>query len=297
MESAVEHGGSRMQFAHIIAGDDSYREQYESLFDTLPDISDEQRFPPKAGPVDQKTSPELHQAWQAMSEPDRDIVSRIYSNIGKAIAAYERLILPAASRFDSYAESIYKDDDSNLEALSRDEVEGLRLFIGKARCIECHNGPLFSNDSFANIGTPTPEGKPYDFGRSKGAQLALKNEFNCLSDYSDAAQHECTELRFIKRVGDDLIGAMKVPGLRNVTATAPYMHAGQMADLDEVMEHYNKPPQPPFGHNMLTRLELTPEQLEQVIAFLHTLDGGIAASEKWLRPPASLNLISSADQK
>jgi len=285
MESSVEHGGSRMQHAHIIRTDDNYRQQYEALFGQLSDLSDNARFPAKAGPVDKRANPEVAAAWDGMNSEDRVTVSRIYSNIGKVVAAYERLILPAPSRFDSYAESVHNKTDNGNKTLTRDEIEGLRLFIGDARCIECHNGPLFSNDSFSNIGTPSVKGKPFDFGRSHGVAKVLENEFNCSSDYSDAAERECSELRFIKRVGDDLIGAFKAPGLRNVTATAPYMHSGQMADLKEVMNHYNKPPTPRFGHNMLTKLNLQPHQLKQLIAFMHTLDSGIATDSKWLRAP------------
>lgn len=285
MESDVEHGGSRMQYAHLIATDKHYRQQYESLFGALPDLSDSSRFPPKAGPVNKRSLPEVANAWSEMNEDDRELVTKIYVNMGKSIAAYERLILPAMSRFDTYAEAIRNNTSDGLDSLSLDEVEGLRLFIGDARCIECHNGPLFSNDSFANIGTPTPEGKSFDFGRSIGVNKVIKAEFNCMSDYSDADNMECFELRFIKRVGDDLAGSFKSPGLRNVTQTAPYMHAGQMKDLDEVLKHYNEPPTPPFGHTMLTKLELEPLQLKQLKQFLHTLDSGVAADIKWLMPP------------
>ncbi len=285
MESTVEHGGSRMQYAHLIASDSNYRQQYEKLFGNFPDLSDTNRFPAKAGPVDKKVNPEVAQVWLDMSDEDRELVTGIYVNIGKSIAAYERLLLPAASRFDTYAEAIQNKSSDNLDALTPDEVEGLRLFIGDARCIECHNTPLFTNEGFANIGTPTVKGKPYDFGRSLGAQQVIKNEFNCAGEYSDAKSYECSELRFIKRIGDDIIGSFKSPGLRNTTATAPYMHSGQMADLDEVMEHYNKAPASPFGHSMLTKLNLEPYQLKQIIAFLHTLDSKIAAEQHWLQAP------------
>ena len=287
MESTVEHGGSRMQYAHLIAGDSNYRQQYEKLFGNFPDLSDTNRFPTKAGPVDKKANPEVAQAWLDMSDEDRKLVTGIYVNIGKSIAAYERLLLPAPSRFDTYAEAIQNKSSDNLDALTPDEVEGLRLFIGDARCIECHNTPLFTNEGFANIGTPTVKGKPYDFGRSLGAQQVIKNEFNCAGEYSDAKSYECSELRFIKRIGDDIIGSFKSPSLRNTTATAPYMHSGQMADLDEVMEHYNKAPASPFGHSMLTKLNLEPHQLKQIIAFLHTLDSKIAAETHWLQAPIS----------
>lgn len=285
MESAIEHGGSRMQYAHLVAGDPEYRKAYEALFGPLPALSSPERFPPRAGPVDAKADPVTAAAWEAMAEEDRKQVTRIYVNIGKATAAYERLILPAASRFDAYARSLIEDDALDYQLLTHDEAEGLRLFIGKARCLECHNGPRFSNDGFQNIGTTTPDGKPFDFGRSIGVHRVLNAEFNCLSEYSDAEPAECGELRFVKRVGDDLAGSFKVPGLRNVTATAPYMHAGQFEDLEAVMDHYNKAPLSPFGHSMLTKLDLDEQQLDQLIAFLHTLDSGIAADSRWLQPP------------
>jgi cytochrome c peroxidase len=235
--------------------------------------------------VDKRSNPEVAQAWQAMSEPDQLVASQIYANIGKAIAAYERLLQPAPSRFDTYAKAIRDNLNEGLDVLSKDEVEGLRLFVGDARCIECHNGPLFSNDSFANIGTPGKKNKPFDFGRSIGVNKVINAEFNCTSQYSDANATECFELRFIKRVGDDLSGSFKVPGLRNVTKTAPYMHAGQMKDLDEVMEHYNKAPTPLFGHTMLTKLKLKPHQLDQLKQFMHTLDSDLVTDKNWLIPP------------
>lgn len=288
MESAVEHGGSRMQYAHIIANDKNYKQQYETLFGTFPELSDENRFPPRAGPVDKRASPEVAAAWDNMTGDDKKTVSVIYSNIGKSIAAYERVINPAPARFDEYADAVLNKNESGMGIFNRDEVEGLRLFIGKARCNECHNGPLFSNDGFQNIGTPTAKGKSFDFGRSKGVHQVVKSEFNCMSEYSDAEPMDCGEIRFIKRRGDDLMGSFKVPGLRNVTKTAPYMHAGELKDLDEVMKHYNDAPLPLFGHSMLSKLELDPTQLEQLKQFLHTLDSSITADQQWLQAPNKL---------
>ncbi len=285
MESSVEHGGSRMQYAHLIADDPGYRQAYEKLFGAMPDLSDESRFPPQAGPVDKQANPETAAAWDKMAAADQQQVSQIYANIGKTIAAYERLLVPGPARFDAYADALTAEGKANYKLLTPDEAEGLRLFIGAGRCTECHNGALFSNDGFQNIGTPGVAGKAFDFGRSIGVNKVIKAEFNCTSSYSDADKTDCTELRFIKRVGDDLAGSFKVPGLRNVTQTAPYMHSGQMADLEEVMDHYNKAPTPKFGHSMLTKLDLEPHQLDQLIAFMHTLDSEVAAADNWLQPP------------
>ena len=74
-----------------------------------------------------------------MSPKDQDTINRIFVNIGKAIAAYERRLLPGPTRFDNYAEALSRGEES--DEFSYDEVEGLRLFIGRANCIDCHNGP------------------------------------------------------------------------------------------------------------------------------------------------------------
>ncbi|HEX7718406.1 MAG TPA: cytochrome-c peroxidase, partial [Woeseiaceae bacterium] len=146
LEDVAEHGGNRMQYARLVALDPTYRATYETLFGALPDLADSSRFPVAARPEgnDAETA-----AWQSMSATDRRTVDEIFSNVGKTLAAYQRLLVPGASRFDTYVGAVI-DDDTALQndAFTADEAWGLRLFIGKARCIECHNGPLFTNNEF-----------------------------------------------------------------------------------------------------------------------------------------------------
>lgn len=281
MESAVEHGGTRAQYAHLI--DQFYRDEYESIFGPLPDFSDPERFPASAGPVD---DPAARAAWDAMTQADRDAVTQVYVNMGKAIAAYERLIQPAPSRFDQYVEALLNNDKQAMQAaLTADEVAGLRLFIGRAECIKCHNGPLFTNNDFHNTGIPTAQGLPLDDGRASGVIKVLNDEFNCLSKWSDASENDCAELRFVTSEGEQLEAAFKPPTLRNVAETAPYMHAGQFATLEEVLAHYNHPPAAPLGHSELNPLGLTQRETEQIIAFLKALSGGVNAPQALLQAP------------
>src|SRR4051794_17701453 len=121
LESAVEHSGSRTQYAHVIGR--QYCGEYAALFDPLPNLSDPARFPASVGPV---ADPTARDAWEHMAPADRDAVSRIYANLGKAIAAYERTIVPGSSRFDHYVEALLNGDrDAMRGALAANEVAGL----------------------------------------------------------------------------------------------------------------------------------------------------------------------------
>jgi cytochrome c peroxidase len=270
LESAVEHGGSRAQYAHLIAR--HYRVEYEALFGPLPDLSDPARFPERAGPVD---DPAARAAWEGMAPEDRERVSQIFANIGKAIAAYERGILPGLSRFDAYVEALLRAAQPEATAaLTADEVAGLRLFIGKGQCINCHNGPLLTNNDFHNTGVPAAPGLLADRGRAQGIEEALADAFNCLGPFSDAEPAACGELRFARTDAHGLERQFKVPSLRNVAERAPYMHAGQFGSLREVLAHYNRAP---GEHTELRPLDLSARELTQLEAFLGALSGPVSA--------------------
>jgi cytochrome c peroxidase len=266
LESAVEHGGSRAQYAHLIAG--QYRDAYEQLFGPLPDLS---AIPPAAGPV---ADPAARAAWDALSDQQRVAVTQVYVNMGKAIAAYERRIQYGPSRFDRYVEALLATGRPPADVLTSEETAGLRLFLGKANCTQCHNGPLLTNNEFHNTGVPAAATvAKVDRGRTKGAKDVLADEFNCRSRWSDA-NAQCPELEFLVAEGEPLERAFKVPSLRNVANRAPYMHAGQFATLEEVVAHYNHAPAAPAGHSEIKPLRLSARELQQLAAFLRTLSGG-----------------------
>ena len=277
MESPVEHGGNRTLYAHLIA--EFYVDEYTALFGPLPDLSG---LPRNAGPV---ADSEAAANWEAMSPEEREAVTRIYVNMGKSIAAYERHLNPGASRFDQYVEAILNNDPAANDILTPDEIAGLKLFIGEANCTNCHNGPLFTNNDFHNTGVPAVDELPEDTGRSLGAQQVLADEFNCLSIYSDAQTDKCSELNFLVIDEHQQERQYKPPSLRNVAQRGPFMHAGQLATLEAVLNHYNTAPEASAGHSELEPLNLTEEQIAQIIAFLQTLDGPINADSQWLTDP------------
>ncbi len=261
LESPVEHGGDRAQYAHLIA--EHYADEYEAVFGPLPDLGD---LPSHASPV---ANPEAAATWDALPEPLRAAVNSVFANMGKAIAAYERTILPPETRFDAWVAS---EDFPEAGLLSKDEIAGLRLFLGEGECVNCHNGPLLTDNHFHNTGVPSVPGLPEDTGRLDGARLVIEDEFNCLGPYSDAAPEDCAELRFMAEPGHDALRAFKTPSLRGTATRPPYMHAGQIGTLDEVLAHYATAPEAPDGHSELRPLDLSQEEREQLSAFLRSLE-------------------------
>jgi cytochrome c peroxidase len=280
LENPREHAGTRTGFAHVIADDARYRADYEALFGAVPDISDYRRFPPAAAPVDDEIS---RAAWRDMAPVDRVTIDHVFANLGKAIAAYERLIVPGPSRFDRYAADILAGRES--EELSPTEIEGLKLFVGPARCTRCHNGPMFSNFGFHNTGVPAPAGEAPDAARNRAVKQAYNDPFNCAGSYSDAGQDDCKELIFVNIDGPELVGAFKVPTLRSVPLTGPYMHAGQFPTLAAVLDHYNRAPAAAIGTTELGPLYLGAGEIDALEAFLRTLDSPPVTDPVWLAPP------------
>jgi len=265
LESAVEHGGTRTQYAHTIGA--HYRAEYEAVFGPLPSLAG---LPAQAGPV---ADTAWRVAWTRIPAARQDDITRVYANIGKAIAAFERRVDLVPTRFDRYvdAELAGRAHDST-SALSGDEIAGLKLFVGKANCVNCHNGARLTDDHFHNTGVPASAlVAAVDSGRAVGVRQALAAEFACTSKYSDAKADDCAELRFATTEGEELVRAYKTPSLRGVAARAPYMHAGQIATLTEVIEHYDRAPKAPFGHSELKPLKLSAKERGQIEAFLRTL--------------------------
>jgi cytochrome c peroxidase len=218
--------------------------------------------------------PAARAAWQRLDSTDRASVSRVFANVGKAIAAYERTIVPGTSRFDAYVDAAVRRDPQAMQAaLDGDEVAGLRLFIGKGGCVQCHGGPLFTNNEFHNTGVPADPALAPDAGRLAGVKQVLADEFNCLGRYSDARPEQCGELRFLEADAHRQLRQFKPPSLRGVAERAPYMHAGQFATLEQVLDHYVRAPAAPQGHSELQPLRLNAQERAQIVKFLGSLSG------------------------
>ncbi|RAJ05190.1 cytochrome c peroxidase [Chitinophaga skermanii] len=164
-----------------------------------------------------------------------------------AIATFERGIASNSSRFDAFV-------SGHPKAMTDEEVQGLHLFRTKARCINCHNTPLFSDNQFHNDGQALYGSKMEDFGR----------------------------YHLTKKQVD--IGAFRTPSLREVGQTGPWMHHGNFPTLRDVVEYYNNGnPAPiqrfvkvdesmrPIPSAILRKLDLSTDEVKAVEAFLRTL--------------------------
>ncbi|MGP9799624.1 cytochrome-c peroxidase [Rheinheimera sp. NSM] len=181
--------------------------------------------------------------------------------VATALAAFQSSLVSLNSRYDHYAHGYH-------QALNEQEIKGMNVFRSfVARCAECHTPPLFTNQQIAVIGTPEPDGMPFDAGA--GAKPGWEK----------------------------LRGGFKVPTLRNIALTAPYMHSGRFASLEQATEFYSKGRghAVPAGEDLLLHWhiwepKLTAEEVQQITAFLGSLTDQSLLPQTPQRLPSGLAL-------
>lgn len=266
-ENPDEHGADRLGIVKIFIKNTFYRQQYQTVFGELPSAEIWAALPEHASPL---TNEVQRQTWARLAPQQQLLINTLFSNLGKAIEAYLRQLPPASNHFDNYAEALLQH--GRVDGVFDDHARaGLELFIGKAQCINCHNGPLFSNAEFHNTFVSS---QPLA-GRWGAIPTLESDEFNCLGGYSSARAEECVGLNFLN-TGDRALGSFKTPSLRQLSKTAPYMHDGSLENLDAVLAHYNSASQknkpPSFGHNELTQMpSLNAQEMADLKRFLLTL--------------------------
>ena len=279
LEGPREAGGDRLNIAHLVAADAALSTAYQRVFGKLPALADTDRFPPHARPGPDPGSP-MAEAWGAMAPADRTAVNRVFSNLGKAIEAYERKLISGGSPFDTYVEGLRTGDSAKAAALSPAAARGLKLFVGAANCHLCHTGPALSDGEFHNLGLLLLPGEEPDRGRAGGMAPLRADIFNAAGPFSDEPTGTAKlRLGFLPPPQSQL-GAFKTPSLRNVALTAPYMHDGRFADLPEVLEFYAaQKAASPFrlvgtrDANLTLVPHLTTEESADLVAFLQALTG------------------------
>ncbi|MGJ8647423.1 MAG: cytochrome-c peroxidase [Marinomonas colpomeniae] len=204
--------------------------------------------------------------------------------LGKLLASYQETIKSGSSSFDLFRNQRIKQSSRNDEQyLSIDAQKGLKLFIGEARCVLCHSGPNFTNGEFGDIGVPffIQNGQGVDKGRYKGIQALRKDPYNLLGKYNDdPSKNNAVRTKHLQLLHRNW-GEFKVPSLRNVSQTAPYMHNGSVRTLVDVIDFYSNLDEERLhadGEKILRPLHLNEEQSRSMVAFLTSLAGPISAA-------------------
>jgi cytochrome c peroxidase len=262
---AREMGGSLAHAAAVVRGDRQYACGYEQAFGAPPPGADE----------------------------------ALFADLGKALAAFQETLVSGRSAFDEFRDALERGDLEAQARYPRAAQRGLRIFVGKGACNACHVGPGFTNGEFHDIGIRFfVAGGGVDPGRHEGVKRLQASPFNLLGRYNDerkgqagdgeAAPASATKTRHVALEHRNF-GEFKVPSLRDVARTAPYMHNGSLATLADVVRHYselNLDRLHADGESVLRPLRLAPQESADLVAFLESLSGRDAAPAP-LRAPLS----------
>jgi cytochrome c peroxidase len=165
--------------------------------------------------------------------------------ISRALASYVRSILSGDAPFDRFV-------NGDRSALSAEQQRGLQLFRGKGSCTACHIGPNFTDEQFHNTGVAWRDGRFTDDGR------------------------------FVVSKKPRDRGAFKTPTLREIARTAPYMHDGSLATLEDVIAFYSEGGRPnPFLDPDIRPVRFSPEEKRALVAFLQSLNGSVSEGARY----------------
>jgi cytochrome c peroxidase len=193
----------------------------------------------------------------------------------KALAAFMETLVSGPTPFDDFRAALARGDAGAARRYPAAARRGLALFVGTGRCSVCHFGPAFTNGEFSDVGVPFFVGRGrVDAGRHGGIKQLRASPFNLLSRHSDDRSREsATKTRYVELQHRNF-GEFKVPALRNVARTAPYMHDGRYTTLRDVVRHYSELNEERLhadGERILRALRLSPGQVDDLVAFLESL--------------------------
>ena len=213
-----------------------------------------------------------------------DDAERGLVNVAKALAAFQETIVTGRTPFDAFRDAVERGDAQAMARYPVAAQRGLQLFIGKGNCSVCHFGPNFTSGEFEDVGVPHfAERGRVDPGRHGGVAKLQASPFNLLGPYNDDAESAAgVPTRHVEQLHRNW-GEFRVPSLRNVALTGPYMHNGSLATLKDVVRHYSELDEERLhghaGARLIRPLRLTSREAADLVAFLETLSAGITAHE------------------
>jgi cytochrome c peroxidase len=227
-----------------------------------------------------RQQPALRKGYEKVFAPTASTDDEtVVVNLAKALAAYQATLRSPRTPFDRFRDALLMGNTAEAARYPLAAQRGLRLFIGRGNCSVCHTGPQFSNGEFADIGIPfflaPAQGGGVDSGRHQGLQQLQGSRFNRLGTHNDnpaqdpqtvTTQHVVIEPRHF--------GEFRVPSLRGLTHTAPYMHNGSISTLLGVVQHYSELSEERLhadGERILKPLKLSAQEQADLLAFLRSL--------------------------
>jgi cytochrome c peroxidase len=303
------------------------------------------QYPASGKPSDDKVCLQRRlasNAYDCLDKNTRLAIDQAYTNVAKIIAAYEYELHSRDAPFDQFVAArtgatptgdLAGDAGAAADPGAADAggaaapapapyppaaLRGLKLFVARASCIDCHNTPLFSDGQFHNIGVPQegqgvptesdcPSGSatcdcasgekclPWGYYDGLRKLTSVKNVFSRKGDFTDDPLKDLTDFpeELEAPSADPALtrlekGAWRTPSLRDVALTAPYMHDGVYRTLDEVVWHYNEGGFAPVGGDKAPELHpllLSDRDRADLVAFLQTLTGKPDRAELHRPPP------------
>lgn len=203
-------------------------------------------------------------------------------NTAKALAAFQETLTTGRTSFDEFRDALARGDAAAAARYPRRAQLGLQFFIGRGNCIACHNGPNFSNGEFADIGIPhfIAPGQ-VDAGRHEDLRRLRASPYGQLGRHSDDAQRTGAQATRLAVLEPRHWGEFKVPSLRNVAVSAPYMHNGSLPTLRDVVLHYSTLDESRIHSSaqpLLRALRLSAQEIDALVSFLESLtdaDGAV----------------------
>jgi len=209
-------------------------------------------------------------------------------DLGKVLAAFQETLVTGRSPFDDFRDALAKSAWKAAAAYPESARRGAQIFVGKGNCSLCHFGPGFTHEEFHEIGIPiVRKSGGIDWGRYQGIKMLRASRFNLLGEYNDdPGKSTATSTHFVD-LAPQTFEQFRVPGLRNVALTAPYMHNGHFATLRDVVKHYSEInvallhqahvyagdvfAEAVPTDNMLQPIKLSEQEINDVVAFLESL--------------------------
>lgn len=201
-----EHASTPRQIAQLVRGDEQLSCRYRKAFGAAPSATDDES---------------------------------VMVGIAKALAAFQETLVSGRTPFDIFREALAQGAPPSAWNFSEPATRGLKLFIGKGGCTNCHSGPNFTNGEFFTTGLSQfkPQGKP-DPGRPDGVRQLVESQFNLLGRHNDDASGNSAAHTKKVALEKNAQGEFKVPSLRNLVLTAPYGRDGRVETIAEVVRHY-----------------------------------------------------------